>query len=132
MENCYEVYFGREAAGKVQLLQQGLYYRVICRCIVPGNQVYRLIALVGDKRESIGVMVPEGDGFILDKKIPAKRLEGGRLRFLASSGGAGVDGSFVPICPEEPFQYIDRLKNAFLESEQGKIGIRTAKRPEAG
>jgi len=51
---------------------------------------------------------------------------------LGLSAGAGeLNGKFVPICPEEPFLYIDRLKTAFLESEQGKIGIRIQQHPEA-
>ena len=131
LENCYEVHLGREAAGKVQLLRQGLYYRVICRCSIPGEQICRLFAIVGDRRENIGVMVPEGDGFVLDKQIPAKRLEGEPLRFTISSGATQCAGEFVPISPEEPFLYIDRLKTAFLSSEHGKIGIIAEKRPEA-
>lgn len=131
MENCYEVYFGSELAGKVQLLRQGLYYRVICRCRISGDQVYRLYAVLKDKRENLGVLVPEGDSFFLDKKIPVKRIGEGIPRFSVSSGEVSQRGKFVPICPEEPFLYIDRLKNAFLQSEHGKIGIRTEEKPEA-
>lgn len=131
MEEQYEVDFAGRQAGKVQLLRQGLYVRIICRCTVPGDQVLRLYAVLGDKRENLGVVVPDGDGFLLDKKIPAKRLGEGKLKFLLSSGSGQRPGKFVPICPEEPFFYIDRLKDAFLQSEHGKIGIRTEEHPEA-
>lgn len=131
MENCYEVYFGSELAGKVQLLRQGLYYRVICRCRILGDQVYRLYAVQGDRRENLGVLVPESDAFFLDKKIPVKRIGDETPRFFVSSGNACPRGKFIPISPEEPFLYIDRLKNAFLQSEHGKIGIRTEEKPEA-
>lgn len=131
MESCYEVYFGSEPAGKVQLLRQGLYYRIICRCQIPGDQVYRLYAVQGDRRENLGVLVPEGDAFLLDKKIPAKRIGDKTTRFMVSSGNTCPKVKFIPISPEEPFLYIDRLKNAFLQSEHGKIGIRTEEKPEA-
>ena len=131
MEGCYEVYFGREAAGKVQLLRQGLYYRVICRCKIPTDNVCRLYAVMGDKRENIGVLIPDGEGLLLDRKIPAKRFSDTVVQFAVSSGAGSKEGKFVPICPEEPFLYIDRLKNAFLASEHGKIGIRTEEHPEA-
>ena len=131
MESCYEVFFGKEVAGKVQLLRQGLYYRVICRCHIPGDQVYRLYVVQGGQRENLGVVVPDGDGFLLDKKIPVKRIGDEIPRFILSSGGSPLPGKFIPICPEEPFLYIDRLKTAFLESEHGKVGIRTDEHPEA-
>lgn len=131
MEGCYEVYFGNQSAGKVQLIRQGLYYRVICRCRVPGDQVFRLYAVQGNRRENLGVVIPDGDGFSLDKKIPAKNLIEEKIRFILSSAEKVPAGRFEPISPEEPFLYIDRLKTAFLLSEHGKIGIRITENPEA-
>lgn len=77
------------------------------------------------------MVVPDGDGFFLDRKIPAKRLSGDNVRFVLSAGSTAISGKFVPICPEEPFLYIERLKNSFLQSEHGKIGIRIEENPEA-
>lgn len=84
-----------------------------------------------DRRESLGVLVPEMDGLVLKKKIPVKRMGQGRCRFLISGEKMTETGNFYPISPEEPFRYIDRLKNGFLDSEHGKIGLRTGKHPEA-
>ena len=131
LEGCYEVFFGNRVAGKVQVMRQGLYYHLICRCRIPSDQVYRLYGIGGSIRENLGVLVPEGDSFLLDKKIPTKRLEGELLRFEVSSGQSIRSGEFIPICPEEPFLYIDRLKTAFLQTEHGKVGIRIEKSPEA-
>ena len=131
MEGNYEVLYGKEAVGKVQLLRQGLYCRIICRCRLSGDQVCRLYAVSDGRQENLGVLVPDGDGFLLDRKIPAKRIGEGTLRFVLSSGGGLPAGTFVPITPEEPFAYIERLKDAFLQSEHGKIGIRIKESPEA-
>ena len=131
MEMNYEVMLGKQPVGKVQVISQGLYCRIICRCQIPGDQIYRLYVVCGSHRENLGVPVPEGDGFLLDRKVPAKRLGTGPYSFVLSCGAGVPQGTFIPICPEEPFLYIDRLNHAFLESRQGKVGIRTEIDPEA-
>lgn len=131
MENCYEVFFGKELVGKVQLLREGLYYRVICRCEVSGKQIYRLFAQVGAQKLNLGVLIPDGNGLYLSKKIPVKRFNCEIPVFTISSGCLVHQEVFVPIRPEEPFLYIDRLKNSFLQTESGKIGIRIKTDPEA-
>lgn len=131
MEGSYEVCFGNTTAGKVQLIRRGLYYRVICRCQIPEDMVCRLYAVTEGYRENLGVVVPEGDGFVLDKMIPVKRLSGKSVRFVLSTGNGTAAGKLVPVCPEEPFLYIDRLQNAFLQSENGKAYIRLEEDPEA-
>lgn len=32
-------------------------------------------------------------------------------------------GRFIPIKPEEPFAYIERLKDAYLVRQDGQVGI---------
>ena len=130
MEGFYEVLDGNAVVGKVQMIRQGLYYRVICRCHPSDNLVRRLYAVHDGGRENLGVLVPEGDGIVLDRKIPVKKLHGNVLRFILSTGGNKTEGKLVAVCPEEPFLYIDRLQNAFLETENGKVCIRLAENPE--
>lgn len=115
----------------MQIVQQGLYCRVICRCQLPDSQIYRLYAVSDGKQENLGVLVPEDDGWILDKKIAVKRVNGCIERFVLNNDRNLLCGQFAAICPEEPFLYIDRLKNSFLETENGKIGIRIQQHPEA-
>ena len=131
MKGLYTVHHGREQVGKVELIPQGLYCRVICRCAVASDQVFRLYAVSEQRRENLGVLLPESDGLCLDRKIPVKTLGREPIRFVVSCGTGAVQGRFVPIRPEEPFRYIDRLKDAFLETENGKIGIRIQEHPEA-
>ena len=131
MDGFYEVFYGGESVGKLQLIPQGLYLHIICRCHLPGKQIYKLYAVMEHHRENLGVVIPDGDGGILQKKIPAKYLREERLRFIISAGTEDLQGKFIPICPEEPFYYIDRLKNSFLELENGRIGIRITENPEA-
>lgn len=123
MDDTYGVYFGRNQAGKVQVQRQGLYYRFICRCRLSGDVVCRLHVACGDKRESLGVVVPMEDGFGLDTRIPVKRLGEGKMEFLLVPKHEVGSEAFVPVYPEEPFSYIERLKNAYLARKNGQIGI---------
>ena len=123
MVGNYNVYFGTESCGKVQVLRQGLYYRFVCRCRLSGDILFRLMVSCGGKQEDLGILVPMDGGFGLDKKIPAKRLGEGIPEFHLHTKQAQTEGSFIPIIPEEPFGYISRLKEAYLVRRNGQAGI---------
>lgn len=116
----YGVFHGTDQVGKVRLEKQGLYYCLSCRCAMKEG-MYHLIVSDAEHREDLGTLLHLGDGFGLDTRFPVKRLGEGQLHFGLYAKRAG--GIFVPIRPEEPFGYIDRLKNTFLEIQNGEKGI---------
>ena len=119
----YGVYFGDKSVGKAQVTEQGLYYHVVCRCSLSGEVMYRLEVSCGEKRENLGVLVPGENGFGLDTRFPISRVGRGVLSFCLLPRHDPLQGSqFVPITPEEPFAYLSRLKDAFLEIQEGKKG----------
>ena len=123
MEHNYGVYFGNQLAGKVQVIRQGLYYRFVCRCQLTGDVICRLQVICGEKTENLGVVIPVDGGFGLDTKIPVKRLGEGEMRFQLRPKHDVSQGCFVPIYPEEPFAYIERLKEGFLAKRGDKVGV---------
>ena len=123
MEGNYGVYFGSQLAGKVQVIRQGLYYRFICRCQLSGDVVCRLLVSCGDRQENLGVVVPMDGGFGLDTKLAVKRLGQGTMAFQLRPKHEVAEGRFVPIYPEEPFAYIERLKEGFLARKDGQLGV---------
>ena len=123
MEGNYSVHFGNKPVGKVQVIRQGLYYRFICRCQVAGDAVCRLCVICGDKQENLGVVIPVDGGFGLDTKLPVKRIGEGKMEFTLMPKHEVEAGKFVPIYPEEPFAYIEGLKEAFLVKKNGQMGI---------
>lgn len=123
MDGNYAVTFGKQTVGKVQVLRQGLYYRFVCRCQLSGEVMCRLWVTCGDKRENLGLVVPMDGGFGLDTRIPVKRLGEGALAFILIPKHDTPEGKFVPISPEEPFAYIERLKDAYLVKKGEQIGI---------
>jgi len=123
MDGSYSVQFGKNTIGKVQVVKNGLYYRFVCRCRHSGDGVYRLMVSCGEQRFSIGVLVPEGDGFGLEKKIPAKQFVHPVSEFYIAPMHEAVQGKFVPLSPEEPFHYIAQLKDSFLTERNGRVGV---------
>ena len=119
----YEVALGKDKVGKVQVTREGLYYRFCCRCRLSGDVVCRLAVRCAEKEENLGVLVPVGEGFGLDKRIPVKNLGEGEMEFFLMPKREDAQGKFVPICPEEPFAYIARLKDAFLARQNGQVGV---------
>lgn len=147
MDENYAVMYRDEQVGKLQMQRQGLYCRMQCRCQLPGDDIYRLKMLHGEGSTHIGVLVPEGDGFLLDKKIPAKRIPSGELSFVVrGSRDAEVrepekteekpeetpeqiqesepeETEFVPICEEEPFPALEQVRSSVLAWQDSQPGI---------
>lgn len=123
MEGNYGVYLGEKLCGKVQVLRQGLYYRFICRCQLSGDVVCRLKVCCGGDEENLGVLIPMDGGFGLNTQVPVKRFSGKPVRFRIAARQEESSGTFVPIYPEEPFAYIERLKDAFLRIQNGQVGV---------
>lgn len=123
MDGNYELSLGDRKIGSVQVRKQGLYYHFSCRCALSGNAVCRLLVSCGGRQENVGVLVPMEGRFGIEKQIPVKRLGEGKPEFQLVTRQERQTGSFVPIYPEEPFEYIHKLENAFLVHQAGQLGI---------
>ena len=124
MEQSYDVLLDGTAVGRVQVSRQGLYDRYSCRCRLPGREVCRLYVRCGDRQENLGVLIPEGADFCLETGIPAKRLGEGERRFFVvpKSQKAPQPVAFLPIRPDQPFDFIEQLKDACLAVRDGQAG----------
>ena len=82
MEGNHEIGYCEQTVGKAEVSAQGLYYRISCRCQISDGEVCRLVAYWQDGWVSLGIMIPEGDGLCLHKKIPQKNIPAKEIRFL--------------------------------------------------
>ena len=123
LDKTYAVYFANRVVGKVQVIRQGLYYRISCRCRIGPDILCRLYVICNEKRENLGVVVPQDGGFALNTSIPVKKLGEGEWTFLLAPKLEPYGTELIPVYPEEPFAYIARLKKAYLVKQNGKIGI---------
>ena len=123
MVGTYEIRRGKDTVGTATVEKQGLYYRICCRCSVTGEGMRRIVVTCGNSREDLGICVPVGSEFGLDRKIPCKRFETGNPAFLLLPKYPDAVGKFVPVYPDEPFAYMTRLKDAYLQVREGQAGI---------
>ena len=123
MDGKYEVFWKDRAVGTVETAREGLYWRFTCRCHLPGGEMLRLWMACGEKEIDLGLCVPMGEGFGTDKRIPASRCDPEKPRFSLRCKDDPLSGKFIPLSPEEPFRYLHRLENAYLEKRNGRLGI---------
>ena len=123
MVGTFEIKDGASSVGKATVEQQGLYYKISCRCRLTGNGMCRLMVACNGKQEDLGTLVPMDGAFGLEKRIPVKRLGEGTPEFLLMSKESVRKEKFVPVYPEEPFSYLSRLQDAYLARRNGQLGI---------
>lgn len=123
MVGTYEVRMGDTPLGAVTVEKQGLYYHFSCRCRLSGEVMCRLWLRRGGQETDLGLCVPMEDGFGTEKRLPARQCGTGTPEFILRPRGADTKGNFIPLSPEEPFRYLHRLENAFLERRGGQLGI---------
>ena len=119
----YPVFLGKHQLGTVAVKRAGLYYQFVCRCKLPGNVLYRLRISCDDTQENLGVLVPEGDRFVLNTKLPVKKFREGSPEFWIFSNSEGSGEKVIPVYPDEPFAYISRLKDMYLVRKNGYLGL---------
>ena len=118
-----DILLGGQAVGTAQVSREGLYLAFRCRCHLSGEAVYRLQVRCGDRSENLGIPVPRNGTFELNTRVPAKRLGPGKMVIEAVPKKAEPEGMFVPLGAEEPFRYLRRLEEAFLQVREGQVGI---------
>ena len=123
MNGIYDIFRGGEKIGKVEVKRQGLYYHFHCCCNLTGTVVYRLTVQCGGKTENLGIPVPEADSYRLKTKIPVSHFKEGTPVFLAVPRHPQNMGNWIPLSPEAPFPYLNRLENAVLERRGSQVGI---------
>ena len=123
MDCKYSVTCRGQHVGIVYVQKEGLYYHFSCCCSISKDNMYRLIVDYGNTKENLGILVPKGNNFVLEKKIPAKRISVRNMVFELIPKHALHTGTFVPISPVEPFSYISSLKKSFLCIQNESLGI---------
>lgn len=124
MVSEYDIYMGNKKVGIAMVERLGLYYCFDCRCRLPEGTLCRVVAEDNGRHENLGILVPQGGAFTLSTKLPIKRFADEIFSFRVIPKHPSGQGFFAPVYPDEPFGYISRLKNAFLEIRNGQLGVR--------
>lgn len=123
MEGNYEILLAGVSVGQARIKREGLYYCFQCHCRFSSEVIYKLTVTCNDVTENLGIPVPEGDHFVLETRIPIKRLGEGIPVIRAVPKHNDLQGKFIPLSPTEPFAYLSQLESAFLEKRDGKLGV---------
>ena len=123
MEGSYAVFLGQESVGEITIERQGLYYCFQCRCRLHSAVMCRVMVSCGGHYENLGVLSPDGDVFLLSKKLPVKQFPAGNPEFWITPKRTEDRRICIDIYPEEPFRHIRKLEKAYLETSRGEIKI---------
>lgn len=123
MNRRFDVYLDHQVAGFGEIIKQGLYYNVHCRCKLTDNKVYRLLASCGERTVDLGICVPFEDGFGVDKMIPIKKLNEDGIVLHLSRKQDNSDRTFVPLNAEKPFGAMEYLMCAKFERRGDTAGL---------
>ena len=78
----YDIYLNFEKVGFADVVQEGLYYRITCRCKFNNTAVYRVIIKTCRDIINLGICIPQNNEYTLTKRIPVKRICSGKLSFF--------------------------------------------------
>lgn len=123
MEGVFDITLGGRSVGQATVFQKGLYLYFDCRCRLSGETVCRIRVRCGEKEVDLGIPVPEGRDFVLRTRLPAKKLGDGVPEFRIVPKHSPLPENWVPVRAEEPFAYLTRLQDAYLEVWDGQVGI---------
>lgn len=124
MEGVYDILLGGRPVGQAAVFRQGLYWYFDCRCRLSGQVICRITVSCGGKTENLGIPVPQGKDFVLRTRLPVKKLGVGVPEFRVTPKHSPLPENWVPVRPEEPFVYLNRLQDAVLEVRDGQVGVR--------
>lgn len=123
MDGTWNVYFEERTVGACRLWREGLYIRISCRCERVGEGICRLELRCGEETVDLGVLVPIGGGFGLDRKLPAKSIPLGEPKFCLKTQGRQVKEKFIPIREGEAFPCLSKLTDALFGEREGQVGV---------
>lgn len=118
MEGTWDVLENGKTVGQCTVKKEGLYYKIQCKCLEkPG--LFRLYW----GEESLGVLVPQEHTLVLETRQAIKRFASGKPRFSLRQPQEKRTEAFIPLCPGEPFAYIQDLERAHFARRDGRPGI---------
>lgn len=122
MQMC-KVWMGGEVAGSVCITKEGLYTRFLCQCKLPDNDIYRLLLTCNGLNTDLGICVPQGEYYMVNKVVKSRQIGDGEMCFRITSTTEKNKDRFIPMLSDKPFDYISQLENMMLCVDNHGYGI---------
>ncbi len=123
MLQSYPILSGTQTIGTAYVTQEGLYYRICCKCQLTGEVIYKIVINGHNFSEDLGVCVPTDGAFGVCTRIPTKRIRGDEFVFLAVPRHQKMNIKRVVVVEGSPFAYLSLLESAYLLHEDGQAWI---------
>jgi hypothetical protein len=117
----YDVFMDKKIVGHVCVTKEGLYTKFVCQCKLPDKELYRLVLSCCDKETDLGICVPQGEYYMVNKDVPNKKIGEGKMEFTIVT--KRIISNFIPLRPGAPFPYLSELANSRFAVENGAYGI---------
>ena len=123
MEGTYTVIHNEKMVGNVILTRQGLYWKILCRCQLLGDQMLHLQLQINHEPFDLGLLIPTATGLELCKLIPVKQIGAGKPAFSLRSRTAKA-AQFIPVASDVPFPWLHHLDHCVFAKDNGKTGVK--------
>ena len=123
LNNYADVHLDHKTVGTANIKRNGLYYQIHCRCNVPDDRVYRLMAKCDGRSVDLGVCVPFEDGFGVDTMVSVKKIGTDSISFYLTDRKESSDEKFIQIKEGEPFDGTEHLMNSRFEMRGNAPGL---------
>ena len=104
----YPIYYKDSITGKAQMIRQGMFYMLHCRCDLPADQTYTLQILTPKKTLDLGICFQTEKGIGLSVRLPAKELEQQNLQFIAVDPSEN-NRKLLEINPDIPVESLEEM-----------------------
>ena len=120
----YPIWFAGEERGKATITQQGMFWYIRCSCRSE-TQVPCAISVSWTETQSLdlGQCIREGERWCLSVRLNRKNVPECKPVFRMQIRHRQDLTKMVPICAEQPFAYIARLKRAYLVQKDSSFMI---------
>ena len=118
MEGNYPVLLHGASAGTVTITQKGLYYGFYAQCQLPSRPC-RLQAVFSDMIMDLGIFVPQGAFYCVQKWVPVKKMGKGTVSFQVADQEA-ENTKYIRADPNSPFPYLENLMQMRLVTVDGE------------
>lgn len=117
--DTYCVSFEGKDVGSVTVSREGLYYNFSCKVTSWSGGMYRLLLKTELETIDLGILVPQGNTFVLSKRLPIKQIRGKRFSFAVITAVMEKNEKYISVTQDQPFSYIEELLNTKLETKAG-------------
>ena len=118
----YPIICKNKPVGTAQVTVEGLYYRIRCWCTQEARPPRRILMRSEAASVDLGICLPDGQQFIMNTRIAAKRLGEGAFSFHMSAPEY-EKGIFYVVETNKPFPHLSSLKRARFTVQDGKAGL---------